>query len=63
MKQKLWTFNRKGEELHRALLQEISYFQDILKALESESVTWEEVVCFVNGIQRDTLRLYRMAAA
>jgi hypothetical protein len=49
------------QKLFSSLLGEISYLQEILNFLEGESVTADEAVSLVGGIQRDIVQLYRAA--
>jgi hypothetical protein len=49
------------QKLFSILLGEIKCIQEILDVLEGESVTIDEAVSLVSGIQRDIVQLYRTA--
>jgi hypothetical protein len=53
---------RKDEKLFSSLLAEVSSFQEALETLEGESVSIEEAIGLISGIQRDIVQLYRAAA-
>jgi len=49
------------QKLFSSLLGEIHSIQEMLNVLEDESVTVDEAVSMVGGIQRDIVQLYRAA--
>jgi hypothetical protein len=53
----------RDQKLFSSLLGEIFCLQETLDALEGESVSLDEAVGLVGGIQRDIVQLYRAAQA
>jgi hypothetical protein len=54
---------QKNQKLYSALLEEIYSMTEMVKALEEESTTLEDVLGMVGGLQRDIIQLYRTAQA
>ncbi len=52
---------KKDEKLFSSLLGEIGCIQELLDVIEGESVSIEEAVGLISGIQRDIVQLYRAA--
>ena len=50
------------EKLFTSLLEEVHCFQEAIDTMEEESVTIEEAMNLISGIQRDIVQLYRAAA-
>jgi hypothetical protein len=50
---------KSDEKLFSSLLGEVHSFQEALDTLEGESVSLEDVIGLVSGIQRDIVQLYR----
>lgn len=48
-------------KLFSALLGEVYFISEILDALEGESVTIEDAMGMIGGLQRDIIQLYRAA--
>ncbi len=49
------------QKLFSALLGEISCISEMLETLEGESVSMEDAVGMIRGLQRDIIQLYRAA--
>ncbi len=49
------------EKLFSSLLGEISFIKETLDILEDESVSVEEAIGLIGGIQRDLVQIYRAA--
>jgi len=54
---------RSDERLFSSLLAEVQCFQELVDALEGESVSLDDAVGLIGGIQRDIVQLYRAAQA
>ena len=51
------------QELYRSLLGEIDHMEEILAVFEEESISLEEALGLIGGIQRDVAHLSRAAQA
>ena len=51
----------KDEKLFASLLGEVSCIKETLDVLEQETVSDDEVLGLIGGIQRDIIQLYRAA--
>lgn len=61
MEQRTFQTSANDEKLFSSLLGEINCIQELLDVLEGESVSLDEAVGLVGGIQRDIVQLYRAA--
>ena len=61
MEERVFQTSTNDEKLFSSLLGEINCIQELLDVLEGESVSLDEAVGLVGGIQRDIVQLYRAA--
>jgi hypothetical protein len=54
--------DRSDERLFSNMLAEVRCIEELVVALESESVTIDDAIGLISGIQRDIVQLYRAAA-
>jgi len=51
--------SHRDQELFNHLLAEVTCLQETIQALETDSVSLEDTVGLISGIQRDIVHLYR----
>ena len=50
------------QKLSSSLLEEVYRFEEVLNAVENESISTDEAIGLISGIQRDIVQLYRACA-